>query len=610
MPSTGDIASRMIAALRLAEPNLDTGIGTPIRKILDTVSESIAEAYTDSHLINYQYDIDSKIGGDLDDFVALFGFSRIPPQRAQGTVTFSRPSDATTQNTAVVIAPGTQVVALTNPVVYVATTISSVLSPGQLSAEVPVQAVTAGASGNVAAGLLTTPASAVPGITAMTNTQPLTGGSPQESDEQLRARFRQTVFRSLAGTQAMYEGIARDLLQDNTLSTSRAISKVNVIGASKRWREQIQLVGGTATSSIFRAAYIYQDSAICGTDIDNGQFLVPNTNFTFTPNNPIDPANLLSASATLTATTGMPDGLYDLEFEYVPNHSRNDPANIRWNQGPINNRVDIYVNGVIADVATQSITFSNAITFDDVSTSPYYRKRFIRSFPNEDNPPLGHIFIPLSFGQILSIPDTISIGGTVYTEGTDYWYCWQSDPFGYSARSKYGLVWQTTRVPANGAAFSLTYTYNRVAQDLQAAIDNWRLLGTDALAHCGRPIPMRFYLAVVYDRRYTPSSVNTDINTALASYLASLGFDANVQVSDVLNVVHNVAGVDNVRFLTSTDDASNYAMVRMSNSAANYQIEVFSQNGRAIDVMWSNHEYPVLHSTVIVPKAANTFGQY
>lgn len=608
MPSAGDIASNMVAALRVAEPNLDTSIGTPIRKILDTVAESVAEAYTDSQLITYQYDIDSKVGGDLDDFVALFGFTRIRAQRAQGTVTFGRPGGATANAQAVVIPPGTQVVAILNPLVYVQTTVSAVLDPGQLTVDIPVITLTAGPQGNVGAGTLTTLAQGIPGITSVTNAQPLTGGSAQESDEQLRARFKATVFRSLAGTEAMYAAIPREIPQDVNSPGSRAVSHVNVIGATKKFREQIQVTSGTANSTLVSAAYIYADGVVCGTSIDNGDLLVQGSNFNFTPTNPTDGS---SASAVLTAVTGMPDGIYELEYEYVPLASRNDPANTRFGKGPINNRIDVWCNGVIAEQATQSVTFSNAIVTNDTAGSPYLRTQFVYSNPGNSTPPAGYIIIPLAFGPLISIPSTIVISGTTYTYQTDYWMGWRSGPFGLGANSIYGLVWKNTSAPANGSTFSLSYTYNRVARDVQEAINRWRILGTDAWAHSGFGVPIKFHFAITYDRRFTPSSVKSNIDTALAEFLGNLGFTAAIQVSDVLQVVHNVPGVDNVRFLNSTDDALSYAMTRMSAFTTEYQVGTpYNSGGRAIDVQLNDAEYPVFASTRIITKAANNFGQY
>lgn len=606
MPTTSDIAGKMITTLRAAEPDLDTSIGTPLRKILDAVAETVAEAYTDQHLIVYAYDIDSKVEGDLDDFVALFGFSRIPAQRAQGVVTFSRPTDLTSAQQAVTLAPGMQVVALTNPLVYVQTTVSALMNPGQTTVDVPVQAVLAGPQGNVAAGLLTNVIALQGTVGTAVNANPLTGGSAQESDQQLRERFKATVFRSLAGTQAMYDAVAREIPQDPTLPETRAISAVNVLGSSKRWREQIQVVSGAAVSTIVNAAYIFADNVFCGADIDAGNMLTPGVNFTFTPSNP---TNRTNATATLAALGGMPDGLYDLDFEYVPQASRNDPANTRFGNGGVNNRIDVWCNGQVLDTATQSVVFQNTKLFSSTITSQYYNMRFTQE--NADsvpNPLVNNIFIPLAFGPIISVPSSMTIAGVNYLLGTDYWVVHQNDCFGYGASSLYGLAWSTTKRPANGQVFSIAYTYNKVPRLVQDAITQWRLVGTDAKAHAGKRVLLKFNLAVMYDRRFDTSVVSTQIDQALAEFLGNLGFDAPLQVSDVLQVIHNVPGVDNVRFLTSTDNATIYAISRMSAYQVNTQLSVYNTSGRASDVQFADDQYPVFHSTNIVVKAANTFG--
>jgi uncharacterized phage protein gp47/JayE len=605
MPSTGEIVSNMVAALRASEPDLDTSIGTPIRKILDAVGESIAESYSDQHLITYQYDIDSKTGGDLDDFCALFGISRIPAQRAQGVVTFSRPNDSYAQTTAAIITPGTQVLAQTNPVVYAQTITGAVLNPTQLSADVPVQAVTAGAAGNVAAGLLTTIATALSGVTTAINASALTGGSGQESDTDLRTRFKATVFRSLAGTQAMYQAIAQGVAQDPSTPNTFAVSQANVLGSSKRYREQIQLVSGVATSTITGAAYIFADNVYCGTDIDAGNFLTLGANYTFAPNNP---TNRNDATATITALAGMPDGLYDLDFEYTPQASRNDPGNTRFNRGSTNNRVDIYVNGQQIVAATQSVVFSNALKFNTTVGDPYYNGYWEASNATALVPTTNMIYVPLSFGPILSVPATMSIASTTYNYGTDYWIVRRNDAFGLAPNSGYGLVWNLTRIPANGSAFSITYNYNKVARNVQDATDLWRLVGTDAKVHTGKQVQVRFNFAIVYDRRYDSTAVKTNIDVALAALLTGIGFSSQLQVSDVLQTVHNVPGVDNVRFLTSTDDGTNYAMQRMSNYDPTVLQNTYATGGRAIDVVFSDAHYPTFLSSRVVIKANNTFG--
>jgi hypothetical protein len=404
----------------------------------------------------------------------------------------------------------------------------------------------------------------------------------------------------------MYSATAMEVPQSEALPGTSAVSQVNVIGAVKTWREQVQVVNGKASTTLIRAAYIYPDNVYCGPDIDAGSFLQPGVHFTFTPSNPTNRTDATAVLSSLNATT-MPDGFYDVQFDYVPQASRNDPANTRFGGGPVGNRIDVWHNGSKPQKATQSVVFSRSLKFVATTSSQYYVGNFLQSHPTQQTPPVGNVFIPLAYGPILTLPDTISVGGVTYTEGVDYWIVHRNDAFGYGPNSLFGISWNPTRLPADRAAFSIEYIYNRLPRDVQNAIDNWRLVGTDARAHAGRPVPLRFHFAIVYSRAFDPSAVNTQINERLGEYLSSLGFNVQVQVSDIVQVVHNVAGVDNVRFLTSTDDPASYAIAYMSPWAENSQLQVYSQGGRANDVVFTDNSYPVLHSTRIIQKAANNF---
>ena len=134
MPTPNEVSSQMVSALAIVEPDLDTSIGTPIRKVLDVVAEQISEAYGDRFLLNYQYDIDSRSGGDLDSFVGLFGFARLPARRSSGTVLLQRTVPATS---ATVISSGSQLATSDSPPVVVATTSSTLFPQQVLSILVP-----------------------------------------------------------------------------------------------------------------------------------------------------------------------------------------------------------------------------------------------------------------------------------------------------------------------------------------------------------------------------------------------------------------------------------------------------------------------------------------
>jgi len=45
MPDAADLSAQMVGALATVEPQLDTSIGTPVRKILDVIAEQLAGAY-------------------------------------------------------------------------------------------------------------------------------------------------------------------------------------------------------------------------------------------------------------------------------------------------------------------------------------------------------------------------------------------------------------------------------------------------------------------------------------------------------------------------------------------------------------------------------------
>ncbi len=137
-------------------------------------------------------------GADLDSFVADFGLTRLPAIAATGQVTFGRftatqqaviPIGTTVQST-----DGTQNFAVTldtaNPA-YDATLGSYVLLANTASINVPVQAATAGAGGNVLAGAISVITTPIPGggVDTVTNGAAFTNGLDAESDPALRAQF-------------------------------------------------------------------------------------------------------------------------------------------------------------------------------------------------------------------------------------------------------------------------------------------------------------------------------------------------------------------------------------------------------------------------------------
>lgn len=603
-----DIASQMKSALAASMPELDTSVGTPAAKILDAVAGSISDAYLDNQLLTYTYDIDSKNDADLDAFCQLFGIARLPAKRATGTVTFTRGSENTD---AIVFIPiNFQITSTTDTGIIFQTVTGATMNVGTLSVSVPVQAVDAGPEGNIGPNLITNMSSPIQGVASVTNTAATTGGVDQETDTALRSRWKATVFRNMAGTEDMFLGIA---LNDEDCFAAQ------VVTATKMIREQVQIVSGAATSTVNDAKYVFGTPVFLGQDIDNGDVFVNGHDYTFTATVP--------PVVTVNSATAIPDGtICDLEYQYTPNASRSDPANA------ILNRVDVWCAGSRAVAAQQSMVFRNTVTF--TTSGAMNRTNFIR--PDGTLPTSGNVFVPLAYGPIMTVSPTVTIASTTYglataanplgtvTGGVTYAYQIVHDNTsdGWSPQSRFGLEWHASYLPANNSVFTLgvdgAYTYNDVPTAVQKEIDSWRLAGTDARAHQATSALLRFSFAVMYDRNAYPPQVNQAINAALSGWLNSLGISAVVQVSDVLQVVHNVPGVDNVRFLNGADypgwtsgTSNSYALgIQRLTPAGTVQTSYVDTTGRPTDVNFTDSEVPQFGGGVYAQRAQNSFGSY
>lgn len=577
-------------------------------KIADAVAATVADAYVDNQLQTYTYDIDSKTDADLDGFTQLFGIARLPAKRASGTVTFTRGAENTD---AIVFIPiNLQITSSTDVGVIFQTVTGAAMNVGVQSVSVPVQAVDAGPIGNVGPNLVNSLSSPIQGVATATNVSAMSGGMDQEADSALRARWKATVFRSMAGTEDMFLGIA---LNDPDVSSA------NVVTATKLVREQIQVASGTATSTVNDAKYVFGTPVSFGVDIDNGVVFVAGHDYTF--NVTIPP------TVTVNNSAAIPNGtIAELEYQYTPVASRSDPATA------IVNRIDIWCAGSRAVSAQQSMVFKNTKLF--ASSGTYTRTNFVR--PDGTNPATGNVFLPLAFGPILTISPTIVVGSTTYglataanplgtvNGGVTYAYQIVHDntSFGWTPSSMFGLEWNAANVPANNSIFTVgsdgAYTYNEVPLSVQREVDSWRLAGTDVQAHQAIAVRLRFSLAVMYDRISYPPQVNQAMDAALSGWLNRLGLNSVVQVSDVLQVLHNVPGVDNIRFLNGADwpgwtsgTSNSYQVgIQQLSSAGVVQTSYVDATGRPKDVFFTDSQVPQFGASLYLQKAGNSFGSY
>jgi hypothetical protein len=260
---------------------------------------------------------------------------------------------------------------------------------------------------------------------------------------------------------------------------------------------------------------------------------------------------------------------------------------------------------------------------------------------DQTTPEANNVYVGLPFGPILTVPSTISIGGVTYglastahpmgtvSGGVTYAYTvvHENTVNGWTPTSRFGLEWHRNFLPPDNSAFAVggagDYTYNEVPASVQDAVARWRLLGIDAKVHQARQRWLRFSLGVMYAAGSTSSTaaVQEAIRTALSDFLNRMGFNGQVQISDVLSVVHQVPGVDNVRLLHGGDvvgyspanpNASIVGVQQIAPGAAPSSAALYSwvetATGRARDIYFQDDELPVLGGVIFKTLARNSFG--
>jgi hypothetical protein len=740
MPTQPEISSQVVSALGVTIPDLDTSIGTPTRKIIDAISEVISEAYVDQFFLGYNYDITSLAGSALDDFVNLFGMTRLQARRATGVVTFAAPA-AATQATSV--PAGSAVSTYDSPPITFVTLITGVMPIGAISIDVPIIAQVGGSAGNVPPNAIAGFSTPLSGFSTLANTNATSGGSDAESDDALRTRFENTVFRNMAGTEQMFLGVA----QENPQTVL-----ANVIGAAKTHLEQIQITGGVGQSTIQAAKYIYPINYVFGPSIANQQVLNPNIHYTFNPNTyalaapgtapqtALTAATLttggtipsgrtrfyriayasaagttpagaeVAAAATTTATSSVrltfptpvpiqaqwiyiygsnttntetllaivaastitwtdtagatgtgaypttntagysptiqsidavncPDGVYDLQFQYVPMASRNDPVN------GITNKIDIYVEGLDAQTATDTViwpTAGAALTFNSNAGDPLNYTQY--AHPDLTRPTPGNYFLPLTFQPVVGLPSTITVsalggvavsasnstvgsviysfdagtgtdvGAITYYYGVDYFLVNNMTALGGSPHSNSGIEWRSVAnggnpIPLANFQLPVTYTYNAVPREVETDLQRWRLVTTDVWVHQSKQMSLNTTFVVVLAGGYNAGSVLGAVQDAMQTAFSQVGFDGILSTSELLTAVGQVAGIMAVRFATQADataaGSTNWA-IQQVNAAAGL-IQTFSYGGRATDIYFPDDTVPIFNNAFLYVRAFNSY---
>lgn len=631
MATQQELALQMIAQLRLLDPAVSADLGTPERKLLDTVGQSLSDGQIDLAALGKALDLDSKYGENLDRFLVLFGFRRLAATYSTGFATFGRVSASDND---IRIPAGTQVKALiddtstieaTGDTVF-STTFDVTLPAGDLTVVAPIRANLPGASGNVDTNTVTQfVGTTLLGITSVTNETPTTGGRDSETDEAFKVRFKTQIFRNLAGTRDQYLALA---------VATAFTTKANVVGSVSRYQEYIQVPPvpdsdaydvnndgvnepgdglpseyTTALSDVPYSKYTYteiQSFLSTGSDAfatfyrydvdfvmnvdptfkDRGDthreaIVTPQLGYSVT-----DPRAAHQPNVTLrNVYTGVnpdivairPGDVILFEHSYLSSASRNDVVN------GITNAVDVFIDGG-NDVAASVITTrpDSIMMFINDSTSKFHYENYRRVGEPEHRPLLGNILLPLFWEPVSDLPDQIIANEVTYLKGIHYWAIEDVSNLRGTIRARNGIEW-TSGVHGLAAGDSIddppsawtgafaakhpegtpvpveNYLYDRNVVDLQATIDSNSQFTTDVLVHKAKIRYFKFDVSAMYAPGFTRSTVDAQARDAANKFLTSSYFGSVVQLSDVLQVIHETPGMDNVRWSTDVPGGADLA---------------------------------------------------
>ena len=198
MKTIDEIYREMLACFG-EETGLEPREGTDLSARMYALAAQVYALYVQADWVTRQAFPQTAEGEYLDYHAQLRSLERKPALPAQGTVRFTAGEAAQSDRA---IPEGT--VCMTAGLVRFATTQAAVLPAGELTVDVPVQALEPGTAGNVSAQTVVSMAVAPMGIASCTNPKAFAGGADGEGDEELRARILDTFRRLPNGANAAF----------------------------------------------------------------------------------------------------------------------------------------------------------------------------------------------------------------------------------------------------------------------------------------------------------------------------------------------------------------------------------------------------------------------
>jgi uncharacterized phage protein gp47/JayE len=151
--------------------------------------------------------------------------------------------------------------------------------------------------------------------------------------------------------------------------------------------------------------------------------------------------------------------------------------------------------------------------------------------------------------------------------------------------------WQSLPAVGNSAYAVYSHGYNLDVNDVDALVQQSRPVGTNVMIHQANFINMIVNLTLVISTGYSQSTVQSNINTAIAQYFEQFGYNQAVSFASIASVVISTGGVVNVRV----------------NSVNITSIDGTIQSTRTSDFVLASNQLPSLYGVTYTYKGATNF---
>jgi uncharacterized phage protein gp47/JayE len=573
LPTFSQILTNMLSFLQASRPDIATQTGSVVNDVVcSTVANELSpeNGTTDTGVypaIQYVQDVQAFVTNaaiismaDLDAIGNNYGMTRLPGTQATGIVTF-RIRNYTTSSPIITVPSGTTVSTLStsaSPAVSFATTATVTFIPslapsyfnpvtGFYEQSTTIVAQTIGTVGNVAANTITSLVGPGIGVDAVTNTAITSGGTNVESNIQFAARIQIKLEGNNVGTPNGIESLMEtnpNVIQalvvgpndPNPPSRNQYGGSVNVY---IRGQIPVTVTETFTYSSTGSQSYILLNQpalsvgSVTGVVGGNPYTFIPGVDYLFELNPNILFAGSIDAGSYITFTIKT---FFNITTVGLP-----------FTVATVTDGTHLIVSSTagmtIGDTIKQG-AFATTITSIPDGTHLVVNSTLGWSTGSAADISVNQLTVSTASG--MSVGDVISQGlaSTSITSivSSTLITVTNVSPFIAGSASFGGFV------PDNNTVVTVTYTYDSLIPTLQALLDNNsnHIIGSDILVFEATQAFINFTAGILVIPGYVSATVITNVQTALSTYINSLGLGATVVLSELVTVTQTVAGVSEV----------------------------------------------------------------